>query len=88
MKENTNPIIPLRNKILTKVSLPVADAEWDEERFNCVDVISLGCECRDSLNIKVGDKVLVCFYAGSNVSYKKTKYLIIDENDIFAKIEN
>jgi Co-chaperonin GroES (HSP10) len=39
------------------------------------------------MHVKVGDKVLFDKYAGSNVKYEDSEYLILHEKDIMAIVE-
>jgi len=40
-----------------------------------------------SLDVKVGDKIIFSKYAGTEVKFEGTEYLIISERDILAFIE-
>ncbi|MGL5514845.1 MAG: co-chaperone GroES, partial [Sporomusa sp.] len=40
-----------------------------------------------SLDVKVGDKIIFSKYAGTEVKFEGTEYLIISERDILAVIE-
>ncbi|MEM9292587.1 MAG: co-chaperone GroES [Acidobacteriota bacterium] len=42
---------------------------------------------RSALDVKVGDKVLVGKYSGSDVKYNDEDYIILREDDILAVIE-
>ena len=39
---------------------------------------------RVALDVKVGDKIIFSKYAGTEVKYEGTKYLIVSERDILA----
>ena len=41
---------------------------------------------RVALDVKVGDKIIFSKYAGSEVKFEGTKYLIVSERDILAII--
>lgn len=40
--------------------------------------------CRVALDVKVGDKIIFSKYAGTEVKYEGTEYLIVSERDILA----
>ncbi len=42
---------------------------------------------RQPLDVKVGDRVLFAKYAGTEIKQDGTKYLIMRESDILAKVE-
>ena len=41
---------------------------------------------RVALDVKVGDKIIFSKYAGTEVKFEGTKYLIVSERDILANI--
>ena len=41
---------------------------------------------RVALDVKVGDKIIFSKYAGTEVKFEGTKYLIVSERDILAII--
>lgn len=43
---------------------------------------------RNSLNVKVGDKVLFSKYGGNEVTVDGTDYTILDEDQIYAIVNN
>lgn len=42
---------------------------------------------RQPLDVKVGDRVLFAKYAGTEIKHEGTKYLIMRESDILARVE-
>ncbi len=42
---------------------------------------------RQPLDVKAGDRVLFAKYAGTEIKQNGTKYLIMRESDILAKVE-
>lgn len=42
---------------------------------------------RQPLDVKAGDRVLFAKYAGTEIKHDGTKYLIMRESDILAKVE-
>ncbi len=40
-----------------------------------------------TMNVKVGDKVIVSKYSGTEVKYEGEEYLIVKQNDILAVVE-
>jgi chaperonin GroES len=43
---------------------------------------------RQPLDVKVGDTVLYAKYAGTEVKYDGTEYLILKESDVLAVVQN
>ena len=56
------------------------------------EVVAVGpCKLQDdgkrvALDVKVGDKIIFSKYAGTEVKFEGTKYLIVSERDILAII--
>jgi len=90
-------IKPLGQRVLVKrieadaissggIVLPDTAKEKPQE----AEVISLGTGGRDDegklieFTVKVGDKVLISKYGGTEVKLEGTEYLIISENDILG----
>ncbi len=63
-----------------------------KEKPQIAKVIAVGEGRRDGkeiipLTVKEGDKVLFGKYAGTEVKYQGTEYLLLSENDVLAVVE-
>lgn len=96
---NTPNIKPLGDRVLVKsieeteevkggIIIPDSAKEKPQE----AEVIALGTGGKDSdgkiipFNVKVGDKVVVSKYGGSEIKYDDEPYTIVREDDILAVI--
>ncbi len=88
-------VIPLGNRLLIK---PIKEEEKTEggivlpdsakEKPMKAEVIAVG-EGEDikDFDLKVGDKVIYSKYSGTEIKIDDEEYIIIDAEDILAKIE-
>jgi len=96
---NTPNVKPLGDRVLVKsieeteevkggIIIPDSAKEKPQE----AEVIALGTGGKDSdgkaipFNVKVGDKVVVSKYGGSEIKYDDEAYTIVREDDILAVI--
>jgi len=87
-------VIPLGERLLIK---PIKEEKKTEggivlpdsakEKPMKAEVIAVGKLDEDKIDVKVGDKVIFSKYAGTEIKINDEDYLIIDANDILAKIE-
>lgn len=88
-------VVPLGNRLLIK---PIKEEEKTEggivlpdsakEKPMKAEVVAVGDgEDVKDLDIKVGDKVIYSKYSGTEIKIEDEEYIIIDAEDILAKIE-
>ncbi|MGX7593000.1 co-chaperone GroES [Candidatus Karelsulcia muelleri] len=93
MKNKMENIIPISDRVLIKplkaekktksgIILPENAKENPQEGL----ILSVGKEVTNTM-LKVGEKVLFKKYSGTQINYKKKKYLIIHTNDLLAIIK-
>ena len=79
---------PLEEKEITKGGIIIPDAA--KEKPQEAEVIAVGTGKRDddgkliAFTVKVGDKVLVSKYGGTEVSYDGKDYLLLSARDVLA----
>lgn len=86
-------VIPLGERILIK---PIKEEKRTEggivlpdtakEKPMKAEVIEIGKDVED-IDIKVGDKVIFSKYAGTEIKIDDEDYILIDQDDILAKVE-
>lgn len=92
-------IKPLADRVLIKM-IEVEDttksgiilASNAKEKPQIAEVISVGpggnVEGKQiEMNIKVGDKVIVSKYSGTEIKYEGTDYIIVKQSDVLAIVE-
>ncbi len=87
-------IKPLADRVLVepaaaeeKTSGGIIIPDTAKEKPQKGTVVAVGSGTKDNpMTVKVGDKVLYGKYAGTELSYDGTQYLIMRESDIFAII--
>ncbi|MGB9789127.1 co-chaperone GroES [Thermotoga caldifontis] len=87
-------VVPLGERLLIK---PIKEEKKTEggivlpdsakEKPMKAEVIAVG-EKVENIDVKPGDKVIYSKYAGTEIKIDDVEYIIIDANDILAKIEN
>ncbi len=88
-------VIPLGERLLIK---PIKEEKKTEggivlpdsakEKPMKAEVVAVGkIDDEEKFDIKVGDKVISVKYAGTEIKIDDEDYIIIDVNDILAKIE-
>ncbi|HHF08703.1 MAG: co-chaperone GroES [Thermotogae bacterium] len=87
-------VIPLGSRLLIK---PIKEERKTEggivlpdtakEKPMKAEVIEVGKDVED-LDIKAGDKVIFSKYAGTEIKIDDEDYIVIDQDDILAKIED
>ncbi|ACR80316.1 MULTISPECIES: co-chaperone GroES [Kosmotoga] len=86
-------VIPLGERLLIK---PIKEEKRTEggivlpdtakEKPMKAEVIEIGKDVED-IDIKVGDKVIFSKYAGTEIKIDDEDYILIDQDDILAKVE-
>jgi chaperonin GroES len=87
-------IKPLADRVLVepaaaeeKTSGGIIIPDTAKEKPQKGTVVAVGAGTKDNpITVKVGDKVLYGKYAGTELSYDGSEYLIMRESDIFAII--
>lgn len=84
---------PLGNRLLIK---PVKEEKKTEggivlpdsakEKPQKAEIIEIG-KLEEDFDLKVGDKVIFSKYAGTEIKFDDVEYIIIDVDDVLAKIE-
>ncbi|CEP77874.1 MAG: co-chaperone GroES [Defluviitoga tunisiensis] len=84
---------PLGNRLLIK---PVKEEKKTEggivlpdsakEKPQKAEIIEIG-KLEEDFDLKVGDKVIFSKYAGTEIKIDDVEYIIIDVDDVLAKIE-
>ncbi|MCD7723104.1 MAG: co-chaperone GroES [Clostridiales bacterium] len=88
-------IKPLADKVLlvsaqaeetTASGLYIAASAQEKPEFMCVEAVGPGTE-ENPMTVKVGDKVIITKYSGTEVKLDSTQYTIASVKDILAVIE-
>jgi chaperonin GroES len=84
---------PLGNRLLIK---PVKEEKKTEggivlpdsakEKPQKAEIIEIG-KLEEDFDLKIGDKVIFSKYAGTEIKIDDVEYIIIDVDDVLAKIE-
>ena len=87
-------VIPLGSRLLIK---PVVEEkrtqggivlpETAKEKPMKAQVIEVGKEVED-LDVKAGDMVLYSKYAGTEIKIDDEDYIVVDQDDVLAKVED
>ena len=87
-------VIPLGERLLIK---PIKEEEKTEggivlpdsakEKPMKAEVIEVGEKVDEDLDLHAGDKVIYSKYSGTEIKIDDEEYIIIDAEDILAKIE-
>ena len=60
-----------------------------KEKPQVAEVVAVGPGKADvTMGVKVGDKVLISKYSGTDVKLEGQEYIILRQNDILAKVED
>ncbi|MEA1913451.1 MAG: co-chaperone GroES [candidate division WOR-3 bacterium] len=70
-----------------KGGIIVPDTAKEKPQQGIVEAVAKVPKDEDPLPVKKGDKILFGKYGGTEVEYGDEEYLILDEDDILAKIE-
>ena len=89
-------IKPLGDRVVIKVSegdiktasgIVLPDTAKEKPQEGTVVAVSEGKYVEGALDVKVGDKVIFSKYAGTDVKFDGTDYLIVRDSDILAVVE-
>lgn len=75
---------PLEKETMTKSGLVLPETAKEKPQQGVVE--ALGTEEEMLTNLAVGDKVLYAKYTGTEIEVDGAKYLVLEENDVLARI--
>ncbi len=70
-----------------KGGIIIPDTAKEKPQQGIVQEVAKVSKDEDPIPVKKGDRILFGKYGGTEVEYKDEEYLILDEDDILAKIE-
>jgi len=76
-------IKPIKEEKKTEGGIVLPDTA--KEKPQKAEVVAIGDKVED-LDVQVGDKVIFAKYAGTEIKIDDEDYIIIDVNDILAKV--
>lgn len=76
---------PLEKETMTKSGLVLPETAKEKPQQGVVE--ALGTQDEMTTDLAVGDKVLYAKYTGTEVEVDGTKYLVLEENDVLARIK-
>lgn len=88
-------IKPLLDRVLIKMveseettKSGIILSNGSKEKPQIAEVVAVGPGTEDvKMNVKVGDKVIINKYSGTEVKYEGTEYTIVKQEDILAVVE-
>ena len=88
-------IKPLLDRVLIKMveseettKSGIILSNGSKEKPQVAEVVAVGPGTEDvKMNVKVGDKVIINKYSGTEVKYEGTEYTIVKQEDILAIVE-
>ena len=88
-------IKPLADRVLIKMveseettKSGIILSSGSKEKPQIAQVIAVGPGTEDiKMNVKIGDKVIINKYSGTEVKYEGTEYTIVKQDDILAIID-
>ena len=88
-------IKPLADRVLIKMveseettKSGIILSSGSKEKPQIAEVIAVGPGTEEvKMNVKVGDKVIINKYSGTEVKYEGTEYTIVKQEDILAIVE-
>jgi len=86
---------PLADRVLIKMveseettKSGIILSSGSKEKPQIAEVVAVGPGTEDvKMNVKVGDKVIINKYSGTEVKYEGTEYTIIKQEDILAVVD-
>jgi chaperonin GroES len=76
---------PLEKEAMTKSGLVLPETAKEKPQQGVVE--ALGTEEEMMTDLAVGDKVLYAKYTGTEIEVEGTKYLVLEENDVLARLK-
>ena len=88
-------IKPLADRVLIKMveseettKSGIILSSGSKEKPQIAEVIAVGPGTEDiKMNVKIGDKVIINKYSGTEVKYEGTEYTIVKQEDILAIVD-
>ncbi len=88
-------IKPLADRVLIKMveseettKSGIILSSGSKEKPQIAEVVAVGPGTEEiKMNVKVGDKVIINKYSGTEVKYEGTEYTIVKQEDILAIVE-
>ena len=88
-------IKPLADRVLIKMvegeettKSGIILSNGSKEKPQIAEVVAVGPGTEDvKMNVKVGDKVIINKYSGTEVKYEGTEYTIVKQEDILAIVD-
>ena len=88
-------IKPLADRVLIKMveseettKSGIILSSGSKEKPQIAEVVAVGPGTEDiKMNVKVGDKVIINKYSGTEVKYEGTEYTIVKQEDILAIVD-
>ena len=88
-------IKPLADRVLIKMveseettKSGIILSSGSKEKPQIAQVVAVGPGTEDiKMNVKIGDKVIINKYSGTEVKYEGTEYTIVKQDDILAIID-
>lgn len=88
-------IKPLGDRVLIKMveseettKSGIILSSGSKEKPQIAEVVAVGPETEEvKMNVKVGDKVIINKYSGTEIKYEGTEYTIVKQEDILAIVE-
>ena len=88
-------IKPLSDRVLIKMveseettKSGIILSSGSKEKPQIAEVVAVGPGTEEiKMNVKVGDKVIINKYSGTEVKYEGTEYTIVKQEDILAVVE-
>ena len=70
-----------------KGGIIIPDTAKEKPQQGIVEVVAEVSKDDDPMPVKKGDRILFGKYGGTEIEYNEEEYLILEEDDILAKIE-
>lgn len=77
-------IRPLEKESMTKSGIVLPETAKEKPQQGVIE--ALGTEEEMMTDLAVGDTVLYAKYTGTEIELEGTKYLVLEENDVLARI--
>ncbi|MCB9418845.1 MAG: co-chaperone GroES [Ardenticatenaceae bacterium] len=75
---------PLEKETMTKSGLVLPETAKEKPQQGVIEAV--GSEEEMATDLAVGDTVLYAKYTGTEIEVDGTKYLVLEENDVLARI--
>ena len=77
---------PLEKESMTKSGIVLPETAKEKPQQGIIE--ALGSEEEMVTDLAVGDTVLYAKYTGTEIELEGTKYLVLEENDVLARISD